>query len=604
MYGKHFWKYLSKRFLSLRIQKKIFYLLMVMTVGISISIGCFAALLSYKTLLKDTTEYMGDYLRQFSDNVEYKTVQLLDNTYNLMSDRELLGILEKANSDQEDYTLELGRRSVREIGRRYIHRNQGINAFYILDKNGQVYWYVQYTKKMNNNSVNVSEAKKIVEEAKRQIENKRGEKVWYSLDGNRNIYFGRTLFHPDLVRQRQGTIVFALDPSFFHAGDKDYVVRGNEKIAFYNKQSQALFADDKMSSLMKDELERKRNNGITINNIAWEGTAYLEMAFGRADTVWDIFYLIPKEKLFEEIHLMIIQIIVVVVISVLISLSISYYLAGNMTKNLNNLEKNMRKVESGDFHIRIKPESYDEIGLLCMRFNYMADKIDGLVKNAYEDGVTRQKLQMQVLKAQINPHFLYNTLGSIKCMANIKKEDDIAAMTSALIELLKASLSKKSEFQTVREEIKGVRSYFLIQKYRYGDLFKIEYELRPELDDHIILDFLLQPLVENALFHGIDLLDGDGVITIRDKVEDDCLILSVEDNGIGMSQEKMKEILHFDAKKYEGLNSIGVCNVNERIKKYFGEEYGLSFRQAVPRGTVVDIFLPLICSIDEVKKYD
>lgn len=603
MYRNHFWKYINKRFLSLCIQKKIFYLLMVMTVGISISIGCIASLLSHKMLLKNTTDYMGDFLRQYSDNIEYKTRQLYDNTYNLMSDRELLSAFEKANSAAEDYTLEWGRRRVREIGRRYIHRNQGITAFYILDKNGQVYWYVDYTKSMNDNSIDASEAKKIAEEAKRQIGSKQGEKVWFHMEGDSNIYLGRTLFHPDFVRQEQGTAVFVLTPSFFQSGEKDYVIRNNEKIAFYNKQSETLFAEEQLYSIIEQEVDKKKNGGVRLGNLIQGSDEYLELAFARTGAVWDIFYLIPKEKLFEETNLLIIRIVAVVIFAVFISLSVSYYLAGNMTKNLNNLEKNMRKVESGDFHIRIKPESYDEIGLLCMRFNYMADKIDGLVKAAYEDGVARQKLQMQVLKAQINPHFLYNTLGSIKCLANMKNEDDIAEMTSALIELLKASLSKKSEFQTVREEVKGIQSYFSIQRFRYGDSFRVVYELDPELEDCLILDFLLQPLAENALFHGVDLLDGKGVIAIRSRRQDGRMVLSVEDNGVGMSQEKMREILNFDSKKYDGLNSIGVCNVNERIKKYFGAEYGLSYRHAFQGGTVVDIVLPLLYSMEEARKY-
>ena len=607
-FGYSMMKYLNKRFLSLKIQKKIFLCFVLITLSASLIIGSTAAFLSYKALVKNTTEYVGEYLDEFSKNLEYKTEVVLEKTYSLMSDEELVKVLEQAVSNKEDAFPELKRKQVRELGRKYINGNMGLQAFYLLDQDENLYWYVKYSKDFNSQSVNEKTVRRITEDARARIGRQWGEKCWFASGDGTKVLLGRTLFHPQYVKKKLGTIVFVLDLSFFNIQDNSYIMKENENIAFYNAQSGSLFTNEIVFSMVgkqigEDNWKKQLINGKSIQNLEKEGEQYLELILSGRDSVWDIFCLIPKRVLLEDSYRLVLWILFTWAIVIIISLSASYYLAGNMTKNLNHLEQNMRKIEEGDFHIRIHPVSYDEIGILCMRFNYMADKIEQLIKKAYDDGIAKQKLQLQVLKAQINPHFLYNSLGSIKCLAKMKGQSEIAEMTTALIEMMRASLSKTSEFQTLDKEIEYIKNYFLLQRFRYGESFRVVYDLDKELGQCIVLDFLLQPLVENSLFHGIDMLKGDGIITIAAKCDEKKLILSVTDNGGGMSAEQMKDILIYDCEKYEGLNSIGVSNVNERIKRYFGEGYGLNYYSRECGGVIVEVVLPLLYSVEEVERY-
>ena len=199
---------------------------------------------------------------------------------------------------------------------------------------------------------------------------------------------------------------------------------------------------------------------------------------------------------------------------------------------------------------------------------------------------------MKALQAQINPHFLYNTLDSIIWMAEAGQNDDVVLMTSALAKLLRQSISNDKEQVRVEEEMNYVQSYLTIQKMRYKD--KLEYEI--ELEDGIgrekIVKLVLQPLVENAIYHGIKYKEGRGLIQIRVFCQDDCIVLQVEDDGKGMDEETLAHIFEQHIRDTRS-NGVGVNNVNERIRLFYGAEYGLSFKSEPEKGTTATIRIPL-----------
>lgn len=178
-------------------------------------------------------------------------------------------------------------------------------------------------------------------------------------------------------------------------------------------------------------------------------------------------------------------------------------------------------------------------------------------------------------------------------------------MVTVLIELLKTTVKKKGRYQTVNDEISYIKNYLMLQKFRFEDRFCVEFQLEAAVENCYILNFMLQPLVENALYHGIRMTDGNGMLWIRVYRSGEALKLEVEDNGVGMTKETIEKILSSEQKKtYPGMNSIGVRNVNERIKLYFGEEYGLKYTSGEEHGTKVEIVLPFIVDMNEVKKHD
>lgn len=214
-----------------------------------------------------------------------------------------------------------------------------------------------------------------------------------------------------------------------------------------------------------------------------------------------------------------------------------------------------------------------------------------LMEQNVEEQRQKRKSELKALQAQINPHFLYNTLDSIIWMAEWGKTKEVVLMTSSLAKLLRQSISNQNELVRVEEEVEYTRSYLTIQKMRYKD--KLEYEIlvNPEIQSKKLPKLVLQPLVENAIYHGIKYKEGKGVVCIDGYKEGSCMVLKVQDDGIGMNEEQLKKI--FEKRETDTRrNGVGVLNVHERIQLYYGKEYGLKFSSIEGFGTTVEIRIP------------
>ncbi|HHV98399.1 MAG TPA: histidine kinase [Clostridiaceae bacterium] len=272
---------------------------------------------------------------------------------------------------------------------------------------------------------------------------------------------------------------------------------------------------------------------------------------------------------------------------------ISIILSRRISSPIKHLESLMKQVERGNFDIKVDIESANEIGELGRAFNIMITKIKELMKQNMKEQELKRKSELKALQAQINPHFLYNTLDSIVWMAEAKNSEEVVLMTSALAKLFRLSISKGEEIIPVHNEIEHVRSYLIIQEMRYRNKLEFEIDVDPEIYHFKTLKIILQPLVENSIYHGIKNKEGIGKIKIKGKICNDKILLQVIDNGIGMDQEKIKNIFEKSGKS-PGRSGVGVKNVNERIKLYFGKDYGLEFQSEPNKGTTVNVWLPII----------
>ena len=208
-----------------------------------------------------------------------------------------------------------------------------------------------------------------------------------------------------------------------------------------------------------------------------------------------------------------------------------------------------------------------------------------------EEQRQKRKSELRALQAQINPHFLYNTLDSIIWMAEWGKTKEVVLMTSSLAKLLRQSISNQNELVRVEEEVEYTRSYLTIQKMRYKDKLEYDIQVSPEALGQKIPKLVLQPLVENAIYHGIKYKEGKGVVRIEGWLERKELILRILDDGIGMTEEQLEKIFEkreTDIKK----NGVGVLNVHERIQLYYGKDYGLRFSSTLGEGTAVEVHIP------------
>lgn len=264
----------------------------------------------------------------------------------------------------------------------------------------------------------------------------------------------------------------------------------------------------------------------------------------------------------------------------------------NPIKKLENLSK---RIAEGDFTARVELPQVSELDGLTDNLNIMAVKIQALIAENVREQQNFQKSEMKALQAQITPHFLYNTFDTIVWLAEEKKNDQVIDITRAFSSFFRISLNKGKDFLTVCEEFEHVRSYLTIQKIRYSDILDYTIEYQPEMANCQILKLLLQPLVENALYHGIKYKRSRGLLSVKGWRENNRLCFSVEDNGIGMPEEKLASIMEQirGSADLEDLNNIyGLYNVNKRLELYYDKDTKLQITSQYKKGTTVYFSIP------------
>ena len=278
---------------------------------------------------------------------------------------------------------------------------------------------------------------------------------------------------------------------------------------------------------------------------------------------------------------------------IIVALLISSLIARNITLPIQKLRDSMKSVQKGNFDIEdIEVISDNEIGSLTRSFNVMTHRIRELMEQNVKEQEQKRKIELKALQSQINPHFLYNTLDSIIWMAEGKKNEEVVIMTASLARLLRQSISNDREQITVAEEIDYVRSYLTIQKMRYKDKLEYTIDVEERILDVRIIKFVLQPLVENAIYHGLKYKETKGNLDIRGYRRGNRVCLVVADDGAGMEESELEHILEKKEKKTKS-NGVGVYNVQKRLQLYYGPEYGISYISRKGEGTVATVTIPL-----------
>lgn len=268
----------------------------------------------------------------------------------------------------------------------------------------------------------------------------------------------------------------------------------------------------------------------------------------------------------------------------------------SIAKPIRSLSENTRLVGKGDFTIRVSENENDEIQLLSHNFNRMVERIGDLVEDVKLEQLQLRDAELKLLQSQISPHFLYNTLDTIIWLAEDKQYEEVIKMVNALSDFFRTSVSKGKDFITIMEEKSHVESYLKIQQFRYQDILEYEIQIPEELGHYKVLKLTLQPLVENALYHGIKTKRGKGKILITGIRQEDTIVLIVSDNGSGMTKEALEQVRK-DINRggtEEPYNGFGLYNVNERIRLNYGEEYGLTMESEEGIGTKSIIKIPAI----------
>ncbi len=274
---------------------------------------------------------------------------------------------------------------------------------------------------------------------------------------------------------------------------------------------------------------------------------------------------------------------------------INAYISSKITAPIQELEKSVNALEEGELDTQVYTGGSYEIQHLGRSIGGMARRIQALMNDIVAEHESKMKSEFDTLQSQINPHFLYNTLDIIVWMIENEQKQEAVKVVTALARFFRISLSKGRSIIPVRDELEHVRNYLTIQQKRFKNKFIYQIEAQEEVLSLASLKLMLQPLVENAIYHGMEFMDGDGEITVKAERNEDRLCFTIADNGLGMTKEQVEGLLTGETRSASKKGSgIGVKNVNERIRLYFGEDYGLEIFSEPDEGTAIQICLPAV----------
>ncbi len=269
----------------------------------------------------------------------------------------------------------------------------------------------------------------------------------------------------------------------------------------------------------------------------------------------------------------------------------------NLMKPIHVLVVKMSRVMDGNLNVKIEASGSAETVTLGLTFNHMMDQIKLLINKTEQQEKAKQKAEFAAMQSQINPHFLINTLNSIKLMAIISRVDNIRNMTQALIRLVSSSFNRGGSLTLLADEVENLKQYIFIMETRYGNKFEVKWEVDETAMSLYILKLLLQPILENAITHGLVSKETNGTITIGIHKVGEQLCIVIADDGVGIPDEQIEKLQ--DPDQDYTFSGMGILNVHHRIVLHYGQDYGVTIKRLEPSGTKVEIILPIIRSQEE-----
>lgn len=362
------------------------------------------------------------------------------------------------------------------------------------------------------------------------------------------------------------------------------------------------FVIDNNNNIVYHPKQRMINSGVVKENISTisklkgkeeivDGAIYVKKSIDNGQwSIVGVSYV--NELIADQVKEFQVYVAAISCIFIIISILLSMFVATKVSKPIKRLVGAMNEFENNvDSYVYEPQGGVFEIKRLSFSFSKMVVIIRNLIKKAKDEEITLRKTEMKALESQINPHFLYNTLDSIQWMCEQGKMDEAVEMVGALAKLFRISINKGRQLIPIREEIEHAIHYLTIQKYRYRDQFTYDFDVDERALEYYTNKITIQPILENAIYHGIDRMIDEGHIQVNVRLVDQTIYMEIIDNGLGMTEEQIVSIL---SKDQHGKNGIGLKNVNDRIKIYFGEAYGVKVESELDEGTKVTITFPAV----------
>lgn len=522
------------------------------------------------------------------------TLSELDNIIasNLWN-QDLLNILNQdsltAEHDQED------RDQVENLLRSIANARKDIDCLSIVTKYGETYIYAPSDAYSEfQEYIRKDEAEDGIQTNEKYL---RGETIWKGDPEKRNYVIGvREIKDFESLENLGRLYVFIKEETIRQQYESLKTTSGSFFIV-WDGDEQIISCDNEEIT----DIERKDvsiSQGIYMNLERVNGKLYYYEGLKDETIGWVIQEYTPRIEVMRNIYRVQLMLFSVILVMLGILILLMNWFSNYLTEPIRNLQTKMQEVKKENFDVIVEEERKDELGELGQTFNEMTARIKTLIEEDYQSKILLRETEYKFLRAQINPHFLYNTLDAISWMASMGGNKDVSKMSVALGKILRWSISNTDNIVFLREEVDNVEDYLSIQRIRYGENLQYVIAIESPEKEMLVPKMILQPLVENALIHGLEPKDGMKSLILTAVSDEETLTIILKDNGVGMTEEKIRYVLSGGGKSKENSekqHGVGIYNVHKRIQMNFGDQYGLRIISKPGEGTEIQIIVPKTC---------
>jgi two-component system sensor histidine kinase YesM len=581
----HLGRKLRQRISDFRIQNKIlasFLILILIPLAI---IGTLTYQKSRSFIQEKTNDYTTDLLTEVSKNIEFKMKEIKRLYYSLFTNSDIRNTLKRANegyTNQVDYIDDVNK--IMLLLDAAIIDSEDVEDITLYSLNNNV-----FPSEKGNRSNNIDA------DGLKRLEANKGNLIWLKTDAQQLITAGSSMFDVDrwnkigyfVLYLKEEALSSVFEQTKLNNEGEMYIINQSGRIISHANKSLLNTSPD--YPYLKRVLQGPQQDHISE---IMDGINYIITYRAIGNTDWKIVSVIPDAKYSQTSIILKKWMIIIFVSFIGIALVLAYLVSNSISKPIRQLSNVMKDIEKDNFDIHFNYISRNEIGILSRNFNRMLDRINHLITEVYQEELLKQKSQLKYLMFQINPHFLFNTLETMNWLARMKGVPEVGELSKALGDLMREGIKGK-EFIPLDKEIDNLNKYVYIQQYRYGDKFEVSIDIDPKALYIQVPRFILQPLVENAIIHGMEMKMDKGHIVITGIIaENNLLIINIRDNGNGIETEKLEQIRNsLTMSMDETRLGIGLLNVHQRIQFYYGSAYGLSIESELGYGTEITITL-------------
>ena len=584
------------------VKARFFLMVIIISIVPIFVIGVISYSKSNADIISKTKTYSLQTVKQFSLTIDTKFSEW-ERYGNIIADSEDVQEALETYDDMSPADQNIASKNLQKTMKEVLKVSLDIQEPDIVSNNGGVISTSNYSTTNTSPFVNNLSG---LAEVKALSKAKKGSFVWYTGDIIKKntdgfIVLARSITEIKTLSSSLGYLMLRIDSNYL------YNLYNNANLG---KGSKIYLLDNDFVSILsgnKTEIGTKFSPEISKSLQSKFSEGYKEGTFNNTDSKYLVAYssiptsgftvvaLIPNtyfNSLSNDIGILVIKVGIICLIISILFFAIIYR---SITVPLNQLVSSMRGVKKGNLKVKkVSEAAKDEVGEVTSSYNEMINELKLHIENIKEKEKQKALVEIRALQAQINPHFIANTLNSVAWMAKMQKAENIENVVISLNKLLNASMGRGNDIISIGEELENLKSYINIQNIKYLKNIDVNFDIDKDIMDCKLLRFIMQPIVENAIIHGLAPKQGQGYISIKGYKDGEVIVLMVTDTGVGMNDEEIKALLNEKQKSKDSFSSIGLKNVNERIKLSYGENYGLRIESQKHMFTTVEIKLPVI----------